>query len=264
MLEVADLHIRAAGTGGAVDVVTNVGMRLGPGERVGLVGESGSGKSLIALALMGLLPHGCTANGSIRLDGTELLTLDERALRRIRGAGMAMVAQDALTALNPLTRVGRQVAEPFRRHHGLNRAAAARSALELLELVGFAQPAATARTHPSQLSGGQRQRVCVAMALACRPRVLIADEPTTALDVTTQAELLDLLDRVLDTAAEPRPALLFITHDLAVVTRTCHHVLVLRDGHIVERGPVESVLAAPVHEHTRTLLADARTTTWTH
>lgn len=262
MLEVADLRIRVPGRGTASDAVEDVGFRLRQGERLGLIGESGSGKSMTALALMGLLPPGCTATGSVQLDGTELLTLDERRMRRIRGARMAMVFQDVLTALNPLTRVGRHVAEPFRRHQGMRAPAAARAAAELLEQVGFPEPAAIARAHPAHLSGGQRQRVCLAMALACQPQVLIADEPTTALDATVQAEILDLLDRTLDTVAEPRPSLLFVSHDLAVVARLCDHVLVLREGGVVERGPIGTLLRTPAHEHTRALLADARAAAW--
>ncbi|RNL86846.1 ABC transporter ATP-binding protein [Halostreptopolyspora alba] len=262
MLEVADLRIRVPGSGAPRYAVEDVGFRLRRGERLGLIGESGSGKSMTALALMGLLPRGCTATGSVRLDGTELLTLDERSLRRIRGSRMAMVFQDVLTALNPLTRVGRHVAEPFRRHRGMGASAAARAAAELLERVGFPDPDTVARAYPAHLSGGQRQRVCLAMALACQPRVLIADEPTTALDATVQAEILDLLDRTLDTVTDQRPALLFVSHDLAVLARVCDHVLVLREGRVVERGPVQTLLRAPENEHTRALLADAREAAW--
>ncbi|WP_046468226.1 ATP-binding cassette domain-containing protein [Allosalinactinospora lopnorensis] len=264
MLEVADLRIRAGGASGegGADVVDGVGFRLEPGERLGVIGESGSGKSLMALALIGLLPHDCAAGGSVRLDGTELLGTDERGLRGIRGSRMTMVFQDALTALNPLTRVGRQVAEPFRRHQGMSAPAAAGAAVELLELAGLPHPVVTARSYPPQLSGGQRQRVCIAMALACRPQVLIADEPTTALDVTVQAGVLDLLDRILGLETAPRPALLFITHDLAVVARICERVLVMRDGRIVEDGPAGSLLRHPRHDYTRTLLADARAAGW--
>lgn len=263
MLEVADLKVRADPDGrgetprGAC-LVDGVDLRLRPGERLGLIGESGSGKSLTALALLGLLPPGCTAEGSVRLDGRELLGLDERWLRRIRGSGMTMVFQDALSALNPLVRVGRQIAEPFRRHQGMSAGEAGRAAVELLGTVGIPRPREAARAHPPQLSGGQRQRVCIAMALACRPQVLIADEPTTALDVTVQAEILALFDRVLGSESVPGPALLLITHDLAVVSRVCEEISVMHEGRIVENGPASALLHDPQHAYTRALLADAR------
>ncbi|GAB3690235.1 ABC transporter ATP-binding protein [Nocardiopsis oceani] len=262
MLEVRNLRVSARGGGpdgsGGDRLVDGVEFALRPGERVGLIGASGSGKSMTALALMGLLPQGCAAEGSVRLADRELLGLDERRLRRVRGSGMTMVFQDALSALNPLTRVGRQVAQPFRRHQGMGLRAADRAAVELLELVGLDRPEQQARAFPSQLSGGQRQRVCIAMALACRPRLLIADEPTTALDVTVQADVLDLLDRMLGLENDPRPGLLFITHDLAVVARACERLLVMHEGRIVEEGPVDRLLSSPRHEQTRSLLSDAR------
>ncbi|WP_239646959.1 ATP-binding cassette domain-containing protein [Nocardiopsis salina] len=256
MLDVADLTVRAGGAGEHTPV-DGVGFTVGAGERLGLIGESGSGKSLTALALMGMLPPGCTARGSVRLQGRELLGLAEKDLRGVRGSGMTMVFQDALSALNPLVRVGRQVAEPLRRHRGMDARRAARTAVELLDQVGIPRPEQAARAHPARLSGGQRQRVCIAMALACRPRVLIADEPTTALDATVQADILGLLERSLDAVGEPRPALLFITHDLAVVSRVCDRLLVVHQGRIVEQGPAQDLLRAPEHSYTRTLVADA-------
>lgn len=261
MLDVVDLTVRVGGDrGGAGEhaPVDGVGLTLDPGERLGLIGESGSGKSLTALALMGMLPPGCTARGSVRLQGRELLGLGERDLRGVRGSGMTMVFQDALSALNPLVRVGRQVAEPLRRHRGMDAVRAARAAVDLLDQVGMPRPDEAARAHPVHLSGGQRQRVCIAMALACRPRVLIADEPTAALDATVQADILDLLERSLDAAGEPRPALLFISHDLAVVTRVCERLLVMHRGRIVEQGAAQDLLCAPGHSCTRTPVADAR------
>jgi len=263
MLKVTDLTVRAVTTrhrtaSPDAPFVDGVSFRLRPGERLGLIGESGSGKSLSALALLGMLPQGCTATGSVRLNDRELLGLSESRLRGIRGSQLSMIFQDALTALNPLGRVGRQVAEPFRRHQGMRAGAAAQAATELLELVGLSPSATIARAYPAELSGGQRQRVCIALALACRPQVLVADEPTTALDTTVQAEVLDLLDRVLGLQSAPRPALLFISHDLAVVSRVCERVLVLHEGRVVEAGPTQELLRRPQHARTQKLLVDAQ------
>ncbi|PRY02433.1 ABC transporter ATP-binding protein [Allonocardiopsis opalescens] len=256
MLDVDGLTVSA----GPRRVVDGVGFRLGRGDRVGLIGESGSGKSLTALALIGLLPAGCTANGSVRLDGADLLA-DARRLDRARGRDIAMVFQESLTALNPLVRVGRQVAEPLRRRQGLSRRAARDAAVELLGRVGLPEPAAIAQAHPGRLSGGQRQRACLALALACRPRLLIADEPTTALDTTVQAGILRLLAELLaDDRYGPPPALLFISHDLAVVGRLCSRLLVMREGRVVESGTTAELLRAPRHPHTHALLAAARAT----
>ncbi|MDV6012514.1 ABC transporter ATP-binding protein [Haloechinothrix sp. LS1_15] len=236
------------GTATGTQLVAGVDFRLRPGERLGLIGPSGAGKSLTALALSGLLPRGCAASGSVRLDGTELLGLPERALRRVRGRDLAQVFQDTTTALNPLTRVGRQLAEPFRRHRGMTARAAARAAVDMLDLVGLPQPAATARSAPAQLSGGQRQRVCLAMALACLPRFLVLDEPTSALDVTVQAEILDLLERLLEQEGSFPPGMLFITHDLTVVSRMCERVLVMDAGRIVEDTPARMPAHSAVAE----------------
>jgi ABC-type glutathione transport system ATPase component len=223
------------------ELVRDVSFDIGAGERVGLIGESGSGKSLTALAIMGLLPDELRASGSVRLGGRELLGMSEKDLSRLRGDELAMVFQEPMTALNPAMRVGRQVTEPGRIHGRRHRAA------ELLDAVGLPD---TARAYPHQLSGGQRQRVVLAMALANEPSLLICDEPTTALDVTVQAQILALIK----TSLPADSALLFITHDLAVVASVCERVLVMLDGEIVEAGSVREVLTSPKHEYTRKLL----------
>ncbi|MGW7532627.1 ABC transporter ATP-binding protein [Amycolatopsis sp. NPDC054798] len=225
------------------DLVRGVSFELGAGERVGLIGESGSGKSLTALSVLGLLPEGLSATGSVRLDGRELLGASEKELSRLRGNEMAMVFQEPMTALNPAMRVGRQVTEPFRVHGRRGRPAE-----ELLAAVGLP---GVARAYPHQLSGGQRQRVVLAIALANDPGLLICDEPTTALDVTVQAQILSLIRQRL--SAEN--SLLFITHDLAVVAQMCDRVLVMLDGAIVEHGSTREVLTAPKHAYTQRLLA---------
>ena len=224
------------------ELVRNVSFEIGAGERVGLIGESGSGKSLTALAIMGLLPEELRASGSIRLDDRELLGMSEKDLSRLRGDDLAMVFQEPMTALNPAMRVGRQVTEPGRIHGRRHRAE------ELLDAVGLP---GTARAYPHQLSGGQRQRVVLAMALANEPSLLICDEPTTALDVTVQAQILSLIK----TSLPAESALLFITHDLAVVASVCERVLVMLDGEIVEAGSTREVLTSPSHAYTRKLLA---------
>ncbi|GHG04778.1 MULTISPECIES: ABC transporter ATP-binding protein [Amycolatopsis] len=224
------------------DLVRDVSFEIGAGERVGLIGESGSGKSLTALAIMGLLPEELPASGSVRLYDRELLGMSEKDLSRLRGDELAMVFQEPMTALNPAMRVGRQVTEPGRLHGRRHRAE------DLLAAVGLP---GTARAYPHQLSGGQRQRVVLAMALANEPSLLICDEPTTALDVTVQAQILTLIKRALSRES----ALLFITHDLAVVASVCERVLVMLDGEIVEAGSTREVLTQPKHEYTRKLLA---------
>jgi peptide/nickel transport system ATP-binding protein len=222
-------------------LVRDVSFEIGAGERVGLIGESGSGKSLTALSIMGLLPDELRASGSVRLGDRELLEMSEKDLSRLRGDELAMVFQEPMTALNPAMRVGRQVTEPGRIH------GRRRPAEELLASVGLP---GTARAYPHQLSGGQRQRVVLAMALANEPSLLICDEPTTALDVTVQAQILTLIK----TALSRESALLFITHDLAVVASVCERVLVMLDGEIVEAGSTREVLTQPKHAYTRKLL----------
>ncbi len=235
-------------------LVEDVSFRIRPGERVGLIGESGSGKSLTALALMGLLPEGLEAEGSVRVAGVghDLVGADERAMSRVRGRDLAMVFQEPMTALNPTMRVGDQVAESMLIHRTRSSRKDARAAaVELLDQVGLPDPAGAARAYPHQLSGGQRQRVVLALALANDPALLVCDEPTTALDVTVQALVLDLIVRgVVDRGA----AMLFITHDLAVVATACERVLVMYGGRIVESGPVHQVFTRPRHRYTQGLL----------
>ncbi|WP_210494512.1 ABC transporter ATP-binding protein [Patulibacter sp. SYSU D01012] len=251
VLEVSGLRVRTPRT----TLLHDMGFTLGAGERLGIIGESGSGKSLTVLSAMGLLPEGLTAEGSIRLRGVEhdLVGAGEAQMAAVRGARLGMVFQEPMTALNPLMRVGRQVAEAIALHGPAEeRGRAAEAAVEMLGRVRLPDPTASARAYPHQLSGGQRQRVMLAMALANDPDVLICDEPTTALDVTVQAQMLDLIR---EGAAARDAALLFITHDLAVVAEVCERVLVLHEGRVVERGTVDEVFTAPQHAYTRRLLA---------
>ena len=235
-------------------LVQGVDLTIGRGELVGLIGESGSGKTLTALSIMGLLPEDVTATGSVRLAGIDhdLIGAGERALSRVRGRDIAMVFQEPMTALNPTMRVGRQVAETMLIHHTRgNRREARASAVALLDQVGLPGPSQAARAYPHQLSGGQRQRVVVALALANDPVLLVCDEPTTALDVTTQALVLDLIVRGVTARSS---AMLFITHDLAVVATVCQRVLVMYGGRVVESGTVDEVFTRPRHRYTQGLI----------
>ncbi|MFE9662663.1 ATP-binding cassette domain-containing protein [Streptomyces sp. NPDC005955] len=252
ILAIRDLVIRTADGRTLVD---HLSLGIAPGERLGLIGESGSGKSLTSLAALGLLPEGMTATGSVELAGTQVVGATERELTAVRGKEAAIVFQEPLTALDPLMRVGRQIAEPLARHRGLKGAALRRAVLEALSQVRLPEPERLARSFPHEISGGQRQRVALAMALACDPRLLIADEPTTALDVTVQSDLLDLLDALV---RERAMALLFISHDLAVVARTSERVIVLKDGRAVEEGTVHDVVHAPRDPYTASLVDSAR------
>ncbi len=246
LLDIRDLRVDF---GPGREAVRGVDLTAGRGETVALVGESGCGKSLTALALLGLLPDGARASGSARLGGTELVGRDERAMRGVRGARTGMVFQDPMSSLNPTTQVGTQIAEVLAIHGGARRSERKRRAVELMESVGITDAAARARQMPHQLSGGMRQRVMISMALAGRPDLLIADEPTTALDVTVQAQVLALLrERARDTV------LLFITHDMGVVAEIADRVAVMYAGQVVETGPVRTVLGAPQHPYTTALL----------
>ena len=251
LLEVRDVRVSA----GRRTLVDGFNLDLAEGERVGLIGESGSGKSMTATTLMGLLPEGVTATGSIRLAGTDhdLVGARDSQMQRIRGNRMTMVFQEPLSALNPLMKVGPQVAEVMLKHRTVaNRRAAAAKAVELLASVRLPDPAEAARAYPHQLSGGQRQRAMLAMALANDPTVLLCDEPTTALDVTVQRQVLDL---ILESVRRRSTGLLFITHDLSVVANICDRVLVMNQGRVVEEGTTEQVLSQPRHSYTRGLLA---------
>ncbi len=253
VLQVDGLSISA----GRMPLVRDVSFTIGPRQRVGIIGASGSGKTLTCMAIAGLLPDGLTATGSVRLAGfgPDLLRAPERVLAGARGRLTGMVFQEPMTALNPTSRVDRQVAEAMLVHRTQgSRAAARRAVLDLLEAVGLPDPPRIARSFPHQLSGGQRQRVVLAIALANNPALLICDEPTTALDVSVQARVLELID---ERATAMGSALLFISHDLAVVASVCDYLLVMWQGRVVERGPVTTVLTDPRHEHTRRLLADA-------
>lgn len=250
VLEVSGLTV----AGPSSELVHGVELQIAAGERVGLIGESGSGKTLTALAIMGLLPEGLRAQGSVGLADVpdDLLQLPERALARLRGSRMAMVFQEPLTALNPTMRIGAQVAEAMTVHGRSDRAQLRRDVVRLLDDVRLPQPEQAARAYPHQLSGGQRQRVVLAMALANSPELLICDEPTTALDVTVQANVLDLIVRGV---SQREAGLLFISHDLSVVATVCERVAVMYDGRIVESGDVRQVLTDPRHEYTRRLIA---------
>jgi ABC-type microcin C transport system duplicated ATPase subunit YejF len=235
-----------------------ISFEMEKGDRLGIIGESGSGKSITALALLGLLPATMRAAGRVALAGVEVIGSGEKELSRIRGAKAAMIFQEPLSALDPLMKVGRQIAGPLRLHRGLAGQAARREVRALLERVQLPGPERIAASFPHELSGGQRQRVAIAMALACRPALLIADEPTTALDVTVQAEVLALLDGLV---TEEGMALLFITHDLPVISRVARRLLVMQDGRIVEDNTTEKVLTSPEHPAVRRLIEAARRVT---
>jgi microcin C transport system ATP-binding protein len=240
---------------GAKAVVDDVSLTIAAGEKLALVGESGSGKSITALSVLGLV-DGAETSGRIIFDGTDLRTLGEAKLQAIRGGEIAMIFQEPMTALNPLHTVGAQIVEVLSLHEGLRGSAARERAIALLERTGIPEPARRVDAYPHQLSGGQRQRAMIAMALACRPRLLIADEPTTALDVTIQAQILALLDAL---QAEMGMALLFITHDLNLVRRFTHRVGVMDRGKLVESGVTAAVFDAPQHRYTQALLASRPT-----
>jgi peptide/nickel transport system ATP-binding protein len=250
LLAVEDLTVAIGGA----PVLDRVSFALERGERVGLIGESGSGKSITALSLIGLLPDEARVGGRIEFDGRDVVRLTERQRCGLRGDRIGMIFQEPMTALNPTMRVGRQVAEVVRLHRGGSRAQADARTLELLDRVEFHEPERIARAFPHELSGGQRQRILVAMAIACSPALVLADEPTTALDVTVQAQILRLLVRLV---AEEDAALLLISHDLAVVSGMCERLLVMYRGRLVERGDTPSVLERPHHPYTQGLIATA-------
>jgi oligopeptide/dipeptide ABC transporter ATP-binding protein len=251
VLEVEGLRVTLPTEGGPVAVVDGVDYAVEPGEVFGVAGESGSGKTMSMLALLGLLPAGSRVEGSARFGGRDLLRLRARELREVSGRDLAMVFQDPLTSLHPMLTVGRQLTEHVRRHLGLSRRDADRRALELLEQVRMPDPGAALHAYPHQFSGGMRQRIAIAIALACRPKLLIADEPTTALDVTVQAGILRLLDRL---RREAELSVVLITHDLGVMSSIADRITVFYAGRVVESGPRAGVLQRPRHPYTRALL----------
>ncbi len=252
LLEVADLRTHFGTQDGVVRAVDGVSFSIDPGETVGIVGESGCGKSVTSMSILRLIqePPGRIA-GSVRFNGRDLLTLSEPEMRRIRGNEISMIFQEPMTSLNPVLTVGRQIGETVRLHQGVSDAAAERKAIEMLALVGISVPERRVREYPHQLSGGMRQRVMIAMALACNPKLLIADEPTTALDVTIQAQILDLMR---DLKTRLGSAIMLITHDLGVVAEMAQRVVVMYAGRKVEEGSVEAIFARPLHPYTRGLL----------
>jgi peptide/nickel transport system ATP-binding protein/oligopeptide transport system ATP-binding protein len=253
LLELEDLRVEFAGEAGPLPVVDGVSLRLAPGAALGLVGESGCGKTMTALSILRLLPPGGRiAGGRLRFRGVDLLSLPAEQMRRRRGKEIGIVFQEPSAALDPLFTIADQVGEALEVHEGKSRREARRAAIGLLERVGIPDAARRAGAYPHELSGGLRQRVCIAMALACRPALLLADEPTTALDVTVQAQILALLDEL---RRELGMALLLISHDLAVVGSTCDEVAVMYAGRIVEQGPAAAVLSRPAHPYTKGLLA---------
>ncbi|WP_328677342.1 ABC transporter ATP-binding protein [Streptomyces sp. NBC_00343] len=252
ILEIANLGVTFSTESGDVPAVRGVSLRVEPGETLALVGESGSGKSTVALAALGLLPGNARASGGVSVGGTDVVGAGEAELARLRGRTASMVFQEPATALDPLTRIGKQIAEVVRNHRDVSRQEAAAEAVALLRRVGIPEPERRASAFPFQLSGGQRQRVVIAMAIANSPGLLVADEPTTALDVTVQAEILDLLRAL---AAGSGTGVLLVTHNMGVVADFADRVAVMLEGEIVETGAVEDVLLRPTHEYTRRLLA---------
>ena len=254
LLEVRDLACEFDTEAGRVRAVDGVSFSVAPGRTLGIVGESGCGKSVTALSIIQLLPRPMArvAGGSVLFEGVDLVTADAAHLHSVRGNRIGMIFQEPMTALNPVHRVGRQIAESLVLHRGLDQRAALGAAVELLRRVGIPSPEVRVTEYPHQLSGGMRQRVMIAIALACDPALLIADEPTTALDVTIQAQILELIESL---QRDTGMAVILITHDLGVIAETCDEVAVMYAGRIAEQAPVEALFAAPRHPYTRGLLA---------
>ncbi|WP_315269019.1 ABC transporter ATP-binding protein [uncultured Actinomyces sp.] len=253
LLDIQDLHTDIEIRSGVVHALSGVDLHVNPGETLGIVGESGSGKTMTALSLMGLLPQGGrVSSGSIYLDGQDLTKMPLHAKRKLRGTKVGMIFQDPLTSLNPTMKIGLQVCEPLRVHKKMSKKDALERAVEILKRVGMPRPEIVINNYPHQLSGGMRQRVMIAMALVCEPRILIADEPTTALDVTTQMQILDLIDELRD---EYQMGVILITHDLGVVAGHTDRVAVMYAGRIVETAPTKTLFTEPKHRYTSSLMA---------
>ena len=253
VLDVQDLKTVFQTRGGEVHAVNDVSFDLRAGELLGVVGESGSGKSVTMMSLLGLLPSppADVRGGTVRFEGEDLLQVDQETLRSVRGGKIGFVFQDPMTSLNPVFTVGMQIMEPLRKHMGMDKRAATARAKELLELVGIPDAAQRLKDYPHQFSGGMRQRVMIAIALACDPKVLIADEPTTALDVTIQAQILELMK---DLREKLGMAVIWITHDLGVIAGIADRVMVMYGGQVVEHAPVHELFGNPKHPYTRALL----------
>ncbi len=253
LLKVENLVIELSTNNGVAPVIDDLSFELQAGETLSFVGESGCGKSMTALGIMGLLPEkiGRIASGSILFDGEDITEAADERLRDIRGNDISMIFQEPMTSLNPVFSIGEQIAEVLRRHQQLGKAAAKTQAIELLDAVRIPDAKRRIDSYPHQLSGGQRQRVMIAMALACKPRILIADEPTTALDVTIQAQIFDLLE---DLRAQTGTAIIMITHDMGVVAEIAERMIVMYAGRMVEQGPVDHVLSNPCHPYTKGLI----------
>ncbi|EKE43562.1 oligopeptide transporter ATP-binding component [Oceaniovalibus guishaninsula JLT2003] len=251
LLEVDDLAVAFRTADGTVNAVNGLSLRLEAGGTLAIVGESGSGKSQTAFAIMGLLARNGEATGSVRLDGKELLGLSPRELNKVRAAQAAMIFQDPMTSLNPYLRVGDQMAEVLTLHKGMSRREAMTESAAMLDAVRIPDAASRLRMYPHEFSGGMRQRIMIAMALLCRPRLLIADEPTTALDVTVQAQIMELLSEI---RAEFGTAIVLITHDLGIVADTCERTVVMYGGRVMEQGATETLFERPSHPYTLGLL----------
>ncbi len=255
LLQVRDLHVQIASRRGVVRAVDGVSFEVARGDAMGLVGESGSGKSMTLRAILGVLPpEARITSGQILLDGQDLVPLRQSDLNRIRGPKMSMIFQEPMSALNPVMRVGRQIAEGPLVHLGVSRAKAAQMALDLMRRVGIPDPERRFRAYPHEFSGGMRQRVMIAIALACEPEIILCDEPTTALDVTIQDQILRLLAKL---CRESDVSLVFVTHDLPVVAQVCQQLSVMYGGKLVESGPVRDVLHVPCHPYTLGLVRSA-------
>ena len=252
-LEVNKLTIKF----GDKTVVNNLSFDLAAGDRLGVIGESGSGKTMIALAIIGLLPDSASFSGSIRLGGEELLSLSDKRMSAFRGSKVSMVFQEPLAALNPLMRVGKQIAQPLRNHNRLSARESLARAIELCASVGLPDPEQTVRAYPHQLSGGQRQRVGLAIAIACNPKLLIVDEPTTALDVTVQSEVLQTINELVK---QHDTSLIFISHDLPVVSTMVETIAVMQSGNWVEQASMSALFDQPQHEYSKRLVDLARAT----
>ena len=254
LLEIKDLCVEFKTMAGTVHAVDRLSYTLHRGEKLGIVGESGSGKSVSSLAMMQLIPNppGKVTGGQILYNGKDLVKLSEREMEKIRGNEISMIFQEPMTSLNPIIRCGKQIAESLQLHRGMKKKEAMEEAIKMMQAVGIANPQARAYEYPHQMSGGMRQRVMIAMALACQPQILIADEPTTALDVTIQAQILDLIR---DLNQKMNTSVVFITHDLGVVSELCDTVIVMYNGHIVEKAPVADIFREPLHPYTQGLLS---------